>query len=1045
MVTNGSTILSVNKEETSVHNTRTVSPTDKRTQDKSFATSFIKISDMKRIFNILLVMFAMLTSIGVHDLSAQFVASGTVVDNLGEPLIGVSVLIKGATVGTVTDLDGRFNIDCPGTAAILTFSYVGYVTVEQSVDETSTNLRVVLESGSTELEEVIVTGLATSVKRSNLANSVATLDEKQLTGVSTQPTLDAAMSGKLLGSDIRMNSGAPGGGMSVKFRGVTSIFGDQQPLYIIDGIIIDNSIVSLGTNIVSEAAGGGNTSSNQDDASNRIADIDPEDIESVEVLKGASAAAIYGSRAAGGVVIIKTKRGTAGEGAKVTFSQTIGLASPTRLLGMRGWTEDKVREVYGESEVERFRANGITDYEKELYDNQSLLSTSRLEIYGGTLKSRYLVAATYKNDDGIVDNTGYEKASIRMNVGHRFNEWLDIDVTSNYINSKANRGFFNNGNTNTTIGYALAFTRPWDKLQADESGNYPANPRVGSNVLETVALVENQERINRFLGSATMNIQLISRQSHSLKLALQGGLDQYTLRTTSLFPQSLSFYRDPTSLGGVSISGSTVNTVTNIQAFLVDTWYPTDNITVRTQLGVTQFDFDQNTVITTATGLNGSQSSLDQAEAVSVYQNREPQQDKGFFGQVEFNFADQFIVTAGIRGDKSSNNGDANKLYYYPKANLAVNLHEFAFWGDGGFISQLKLRGAYGEAGRFANFEDRFNAYDGTLIQMNSGLETNILRGNTDVGPERQKELEVGTDIRFWRDRVGFEFNYYNKAVDDLLLRAEVPTSTGFTRQVLNAGELKNTGFEIGVNIRPLNPESKVYWEAQFNFWKNQSEVTRLDIPAFNLGGFAASLGQYRIQQGKSATQIVGTYNPEDCTTGDCSDLDPDGDGFRVYGDAEPDFNLSWNNTLSFFNFDFSFLLHWKQGGSGVNLSTLLYDLSGTTWDYDETTLDPTGAQVNGDYRTSQWFAGNVAPWIEKTTYVKLREIGLYYNLPTPVFNGKGKLRFGVSGRNLINIFDYNSYDPEVSNFGGNVLANTIEVTPFPYNKQINFHFRATF
>lgn len=981
--------------------------------------------------------------LGAQAVSAQFTASGQVVDDQGDPLIGVSVLLKGGTVGTVTDVDGRFSIECPGSAAILTFSYVGFVTVEQQVDPTSTNITVTMEMGSAELEEVVITGLATTVKRSNLANAVATIDEKELTGVTTQPTLDAAMSGKLIGAEFKMNSGAPGGGMSARLRGVTSIFGDQQPLYIIDGVFIDNSSITLGTNIVSEASGGGNTSTNQDDASNRIADIDPEDIESIEVLKGASAAAIYGSRAATGVVIIKTKRGQLGT-TGVSFSQTIGMISATKLLGDRGWSEEKVRDVFGESEVDRFRQNGYNDYEEELYGGSGLLSTSRLEVYGGTNKTRYLIGGTYKNDDGLVDRTGYEKAAIRVNVGHRFNDWLDVDVSTNYINSQADRGFYNNGNTNTTIGYAYAFTRPWDDLYPDESGVYPGNPRVGSNVLETVALVTNRENINRFIGGLTLNAQVISRQKHGLKFVLQGGLDQYTLRTTGLFPQSLSFYRDPSSLGGVSISGSTVNTNTNIQAFLVDTWSPSSKITLQTQLGITQLDFDLNTVITTATGLNGSQTSLDQSESVSVYQNREPQQDKGFFGQVEFNYDDMIIATVGLRGDKSSNNGDANKMYYYPKANAAINLHNFGFWNSG-FFQQAKLRVAYGEAGLFANFKDRFNLYDGTLIQSNSGLITNVLRGNPDVGPERQSELEAGFDVMFAQNKLGIEFSYYNKNVDDLLLQAEVPTSTGFTRQVLNAGELNNRGFEVALNVNPLNIESPVDWNARFSFWKNTSEITRLDIPAFNLGGFAASLGQYRIEEGKSATQIVGTYNPEDCQTGDCSDLDPDGDGFRVYGDAEPDFQLSWYNTMSFANFDFSFLLHWKKGGDNINLSTLLYDLAGTTWDYDDITLDPEGVTVNGDYRTSEWFAGNTSPWIEDASYLKLREIGLFYNIPKYIFNETGKIRVGISGRNLINIFDYNSYDPEVSNFGGNVLANAVEVTPYPYSKQVNFHFRITF
>ena len=314
---------------------------------------------------------------------------------------------------------------------------------------------------------------------------------------------------------------------------------------------------------------------------------------------------------------------------------------------------------------------------------------------------------TFKDQDGIVENTGYEKASVRVNVGHKLTDWLKVDVTTNYIDSQTDRGFFNNGNANATVGYALAFTKPWDVLQPDADGVYPANNGVGSNALETIALVTNRENVGRFLGGATVTADLLSKDNSTLKLILRGGLDHYTLRTTSIFPQQLSFFRAAGTLGGVSVSGSTVNHNRNLSAFLVHSIYTNSGLNFRTQLGVTQEDFDRNTVLTTATGLNGSQTNVGQAANFIVEQIIRQQQDKGFFAQEEINFNDQIIGTIGIRADKSSNNGDANKLYYYPKANLAVNVSNFDFFTSD-FVNQFKLRVAYGEAGRFANFDDRF-------------------------------------------------------------------------------------------------------------------------------------------------------------------------------------------------------------------------------------------------------------------------------------------------------------------------------------------------
>ncbi|MEO1434372.1 MAG: SusC/RagA family TonB-linked outer membrane protein [Bacteroidota bacterium] len=971
---------------------------------------------------------------------AQFTAEGTVTDENGTPLIGVSVAVKNTTLGAVTDINGYFSLDCPGEAATLTVSYVGYAFQEVEVTSGSANVSIVLTEDAADLNEVVVTGLASSVKRSNLANSVASVSSKELTGVTSQSQLDGALYGKFKGAEIRANSGAPGGGTSVRLRGVTSVFLDQQPLYIIDGVYVDNTTIPLGTDVVTRAAGGGNTATNQDDASNRIADIDPEDIESVEILKGASASAIYGSRAAGGVVIITTKKGRAGK-TEVSFRQTVGITQATRLLGTRDWDAALVEEVFGAADAELFNQNGNLDYEEQLYGGAGFRSTSRVEVSGGNEKTTFMIGATYKDEDGIVENTGYRRGNLRANVSHKLAKWVEFDLSSYYMNSESQRGLFNNSNANSTVGYALAFQRPWIDLSPDEDGVFPASS-VGSNVLETVALINNGERTNRGIMGLNFQFNVFSNDRHNVKIYAQGGLDQYAHRTTGIFPQSLSYFRDPSSLGGASISGSTIVSNYNLSAVFVHSYYSPTGISFRTQAGVLQIDQNINTVITTATGLNGSQTNIDQAANVGSFQNIENERDLGGFLQEEVNWKDRIIATVGIRADKSSNNGDQNKLYYYPKANLAVNIANFDFWNVDA-INQVKLRGAFGQSGRFANFQDRFNLLNGTLIAGNSGLITNTLRGNTAVEPETQTEIEFGIDLGFLNNRISFDATYYIKSIDDLLLRAQVPTTTGYTTQVINGGALENRGVELGLNIIPVDTRNFT-WRTTFNFWKNQSEVTRLDVPAFNLGGFAASLGQYRIEEGSSATQIVGLFNPEDCGTPDCSDLDPNGDGFQVFGDAEPDFNLSWVNSFDIGDFELNFLWHWKNGGDGVNLSTLLYDLGNLTWDYDETGLDPSGQMTNGEFRSSQAFV-SAGPWVEDAGYLRLRELGLYYNIPREKLNDVVDVKVGVSARNLINIFDYNSYDPEVSNFGNNVLANTIEVTPYPASRTINFHIFTTF
>ncbi len=976
--------------------------------------------------------------VGGSSVWAQFTVTGRVLDANGEGLIGATVAVSGTNRGTTTDLNGSFRIEVPGSSATLTISYTGYKTARVQVSAANAQVELTLEEDFAGLDEVIISGLATSVKRANLANSVATISARELTGITNQSTMDGALYGKFRGAEIRANSGAPGGGFSVRLRGVTSIFGNQQPLYIVDGVFVNNDAITLGTNIVSAAAGGGNPSTNQDDASNRIADIDPEDIETIEILKGASAAAIYGSRAAGGVVIITTKRGKSGQ-TRVTLNQSVGFSQPIRLLGMRDWTADLVEKEFGLADRQLFEQNGLTDYEKELYDNRPLLTATRLDVSGGTDKTSFFIGGTYRDEGGLVDNTGYKKLSGRVNIGHRFNDWLDVYITNNYINSQADRGFFNNSNTNTTIGYAHAFTKPWLKLKPETpGGDYPAVPSVGSNILETVALVTNREQVNRYIGGANINIRFWHNDNNELKGVIRAGVDQYTLHTTAIFPQNLSYFRDPGTLGGVSIAGRTLNTNTNLWGFLVYTHVTNGGTTWRTQGGLTAENFDQNTIISTATRLNGSQTNLDQSGNVSVFHRRYPQKDRGFFLQQEVNWKDRIMLSAGIRGDKSTNNGDADKLYFYPKANAAVNLHEFGgLFSSGRFISQAKLRVAYGQAGRFSNFDDRFNPMVATFIGSSNGLYTATLRGNTQVGPERQSELEFGTDLGFFKNRVVVDVTYYIKRIDDLLLRAQIPQSTGYTTQVINAGGLENRGIEIGLDL-VLIRSALFNWTSGINFWKNRSEVTRLDVPPFNIGGFALSLGQYRIEKGLPATTIVGTVPRDDPEFGKAT--------YKIYGDAEPDFNMAFNNAFSLGRLELNFLIHWRKGGDAINLSTLLWDLGKLTWDYDDKTLDPSGQLGNGPYRVQQWNANrNTQPWIEDAGYVRLREIGLYYNIPRRTFGDRMSLRLGVSGRNVLNFFNYNSYDPEVSNFGNNVLANTVEVTPFPSSKRWVFHLTANF
>ncbi|WP_299151442.1 SusC/RagA family TonB-linked outer membrane protein [uncultured Dokdonia sp.] len=992
---------------------------------------------MKQNHPLLKMVFLLLFSIPC-TLLAQSVVTGVISDSGNNPIPFVNVIEKGTSNGTTSDFDGNYSITLSGDSGTLEFTYLGYSTQEIAVTSSQT-LNVTLEESSESLDEVVISGLASSVKRSNAANAVASISAEQITGTTPPPTLDGALYGKFAGALVSQNSGAPGGGLSIKLRGATSIQGNTQPLYIIDGVYVDNSSISAGLNAVSAASAGG-SASNQDNPTNRIADINPDDIQNIEILKGASAAAIYGSRAAAGVVIITTKKGKAGE-TQFKFGQSFGWTQVTKLLGLRNYNEQRVEDSFGPDAVPLFIAardeGRLVDYEEEIFGEKGLISKTNFSMSGGDTKTRFYAGVTHSNENGIVKNTGYEKTSLRLNLDHRATDFLKVSLNTNYINSKSDRGFFNNDNSGTTIGVTLTGTTPWLELFPDENGVYPDNPAGASNPLQTRDRVTNRETVDRFIIGASANLDIFKAEKSSLELIMRGGLDTYGQKSRAIFPKDLQFQR-PENGGqnGVAVQGDTQNRNYNLAAFLVHNYRTDNDLSFRTQAGVTREYFDRNTQLITASGLVASETNVDQAANTGTNQFRLLQEDAGFFVQEEVNYQDKLIGAIGLRGDKSSNNGDANKLNYYPKASLAANINKFDFWKEDGFINKLKLRTAYGEAGNFAPFGALFTSYTSFSSDGLLGISLVGVRGDAGLSPERQKELEFGTDITFFNNKIDFSATYYIKTVDDLILNSALSPSSGFTSEFVNAGELQNKGIELSLNSTIIESENFI-WDASVNWFKNTSKITRLDVDPFNVGAFGATLGTFRIEEGSSATQIVG-IGPN-----------PGANGFQKFGDSEPDFQMALNNSLQYKDFQLSFLWQWKKGGDNINLTTLLSDLNGTSADYDDSGLDPTGTLANGPYRVSQ-LGSSADVFVEDASYLRLREVGFYYTLPSATlenFLGGNidNIKVGFSGTNLINIFDYNSYDPEVSNFGGGGIFTGVEVTPFPSSKRFLFNLAVNF
>lgn len=967
---------------------------------------------------------------------AQYTVTGEVSDDRsGEPLIGASVLVRNTTRGTVADIEGRFSISFDSNeTATLVISSLGYLSQTVTVSSSNNRLQIALKEDATNLEEVVITGLASTVKRSNLANAVSSVSARELTGTTTIQTTDGALYGKVAGATIRSNGGAPGGGVSIQLRGISSLVGASQPLIIMDGVYINNSFQQTGRAAVTGAG-----AFTQDDGANRLADINPADIESIEILKGPSAAAIYGTRANAGVIIITTKRGVAGR-TKVSLSQDTGIATPLRLLGVDDWNEDKINfffttEARRATELERFRQGNKIDYEDYFYNNTAILSNTRLNISGGNDKTRFFLSGNISSEDGTVKNTGFDRYSIRANVDHKLNDNIRLGFTSNYIKSNTDRGFTGNqNNSGASIGYNIAYVPNYFDLRPDGNGIYPNNPYFAENPIAVTDHGINNSEVNRFVQSFNMDVDILKTNNSFLRANFSGGLD-YTQNSTMVYlPEFLQFQRNQANPGDVYV-GRQESFNSNFQAALVYNWN-LGKVNMNSQAGIVRLDFKNSALFNRGRGLVPGQTNLRQANVQEIAVNNNSEiQEAGVFLQQEANFDDKIIGTVGIRWDKSSLNGDKDQFYAFPRASVAVNIANFDFWQVGA-ISQLKPRIAYGETAGPVAFGNTFTPLQGANIGGLLGSVVGSQVGNTTIFPETATELEFGVDMGFLNNRFALEATYYIKNTQNNIQNLNLSPSTGVSTTPSNEAELQNKGLELGLSATVVD-KANFRWFSRVLYWQNRLNMTRLGIPLYTLGAFGTGLGTFIYAENLSPTTIVGT--PADpSVTG----------GFTIWGDGQPKFTTSMFNTFNIYNrFELSIMTEWRNGGDNINLTSFLSDSGGTTNGWFD---DDNGDGIPNGRQRPPAPHNNAGRWVQDASFIKIREVGLYYTVPKTALsnmfgNAVENIRVGVSGNNLFLFTDYYGYDPETSTFGARSIDNNVDIAPYPTPRRIFFHVNIDF
>lgn len=936
------------------------------------------------------------------------------------PLPGAIISVKGGTEKAVSNDKGDFIISATRNS-VLQIRFIGFL--DQEVKVGNDPIIINLLENSSSLNEVVVTGLASGIKRSNLANAVSSISAKELTGSTTPQTVDKALYGKLAGANIRANGGAPGGGISVQLRGISSLQGASQPLYIIDGVYLNNNTQRNGkSNAI------GINSPTQDDSQNRLADINPDDIENIEVLKGASASAIYGTRANAGVIIITTKKGKAGK-TRISVSQDVGIAKVQRYLGSADWDESKIKLFFPAArqaeELAKYNAakdsGNIYDLEKILYGETPVITNTRVNISGGNEKTTFYISGNTSREGGIIKNTDFSRRSIRVNLDHKLNDWLNLSLNSNYLNTNSNRGVTGNGTA--SMGYTAAYIPNYFNPYPDASGNYPNSPYSADNPLALRDKAKNNENINRFIESGSITARLFQNSTSMLKLAVQGGVDYYTGQTFVYMPENLQSQLAQANPGDLFV-GKSNNINTNLQAFLVYT-HKNDDFNFSSQIGSVYLKTKEDGLITRGRGLVAQQTTIPQAAVQEIFlQNKQVVEDFGIVGQQEVNYKDQIIGTVGLRLDKSTLNGNANKYYAFPKASLAVNLTNFDFWKLES-ISQFKLRTAYGQTGGLAAYGNVFSALTPVVNDGKIGSVLSNNTGNANIRPERAGEIEFGADLGFFKNRLLLEVTYYNKKVTDLIQDLNLAYSSGLATKKVNAADLVNRGIEISVGGTPVSRENFT-WSSKLLFWKNTTKLTHLNIPSYLSGAFGTPYGTYLYKEGYSPTTIVGA--PE---------VSPG--VYTIWGNSQPDFESSLSNEITFLkNYTFSFLLHWKKGGDNINTTLFNTDNGGTTADWNQ---DYNNDGVpNGKDRPGK---GGAGVYVQDASYLRLREASLYYNVPLKGF-GKwvSALKVGISANNLFTVTKYKGYDPEVSNFGTQAINTGTDLFPYPSVKRYFVHLK---
>jgi len=1023
----------------------------------------------------------------------RYALKGRVTDGAGQGIPGVTVLLRGTTLGTTSTADGSYATVvtvAPGSYT-LAFSSIGYTAANRAISlgnqETSTTDLSLAEENQT-LDEVIVAASTLSGPRRQFGNAISTIKGKELTESGSGGLINS-LQGKVPGAQITQNSGDPSGGISVRLRGVKSLSGSSDPLYVIDGVIVSNN----SDNVSQLAAGGQIGGANA--AQNRLADFNPNDIATINVVNGAAAAAQYGSRAANGVVLITTKRGQTGA-PRISFTTSFNVNelrknvplgtlnkqfgfAGLRLHPIGGISAAQIAANPGTTTVGVVRDGATTQLATNLVDvtrynyfdrifQQATGTDNSLAISGGRDNTNYYVSFGYLKNEGIIKGTDFRRYNFRARLDQRVTNWAKFSAGLSYSNSFSNEKA--NGNVFYSPMNSVNITNNiWDITKRDGAGNLQAVEPSRVNPLSTIEDMSFSQSVNRTIADVQLNLTPFKGFSFDWIV----GADTYSQFGKNYirpYPYQASAGLPPERypLGYAA-------TATN-QIFLLNSDITAGyerNLTNDLKMNLiagfnyqfSQQDFSRNEGQNLAPFIETVSGAASTTFQLGYGLDRFNL--SGYFGQATFAYKNLAFLTGALRQDASSKFSASETNQLYPKLSGSLVVSDLDFWKNSGInrvLSDLKLRASYGESGNLSGIGSysRFWQFQPIAFLGRNTIIPSSTLANPAVRPERMSEIEGGFDMSFLNGRVNLTATAYNQQIKDLVVNRTLAPSTGGTGIVNNVGTMENRGIELMLDVTPVKTKD-FSWDVTFIYNRNRNKILslgspRIEIstvsgaPVFLLEGQPASvffefpyarnadgsllLTAQGFPQRERGTQTTATidYTPQRTAEGQ-----PSGAFVRkIIGDPNPKWTGSFASNVTYKRLSFRFLLDAVQGNQVFNADKRTRENVG---------IGPlTEQEMNGTLKRGYIFAiGPIGEFrIDDGSFVKLREIALNYRLPT-IVKGISSLNVALIGRNLISWDNYNGFDPETNSGGNADLVRGVDFGNVPIPRTYQLQLSATF